>query len=302
MAKEYFKRYVWLLQTLQTRGYCKFEELNGIWMKSTLNTDGKPMSKRTLANHKASILDMFGIVIGCDRKTNEYYIENEDDVGNDNLQEWMLGALSLGSMLHDDASLKDKVIFEDEQSSQKYLPAFIEALKRSVTVEFDYQNHEMSEPRKFFLAPYCVRMFRKKWYVLGVREGTTDPHVYALDRVLYAKCTENEYEYPADFSAKSYYSPYFGIDVHAGAKPEIIRIKASSRQSDNLRRFPLHHSQNEVGTDEEGRTTFEYFIVPSSTFIGEILMMQGSLEVLEPASLRAEICKKARILAIKHNK
>lgn len=300
MAKEYFKRYVWLLQTLQAKGYCTFEELNDSWQKSSLNPDGKPMSKRTLSNHKASILDMFGIAIGCDRKTNEYYIENKDDIGNGNLQEWMLGALSLGSMLHDDASLKDKVIFEDVPSSQKHLPVFIEALKRSVMVAFKYKNPEMAEPREFIIAPYCVRLFRRKWYILGLKEDTTKPHVFGLDRVISAECTEVEYKYPDEFSPEAYYASYFGIDIPKGEQPEIIRIKASSKQADNLRKLPLHHSQKEIGKVGKGQAIFEYFLVPSSTFIGEILMMQGSLEILEPASLRKQIYNKAKIVLSKH--
>lgn len=300
MAKEYFKHYVWLLQTLPTRGYCTFEELNDIWMRSSFNPDGRPMSKRTLSNHKASILDMFGIRIDCDRRTNEYYIKNEGEVDDGSLQEWMLSALSLGSMLNDDASLKGKVIFDNVPSSQKYLPVFIEGIKRSVMVGFTYQSPEMPQPREFLLEPYCVRLFRKRWYVLGRREGAEEPRLYSLDRMLSASCTEMEYSYPKDFSAEEYYSSYFGIDIPRDACPDRIRIKASERQGKNLRSLPLHHSQIEVGTTDDGHVLFEYFLVPSSTFIGEIMQMQGSVEVLEPASLRARIHRLAETLAFIH--
>ena len=225
-GKEYFKHYVWLLQTLQSRGYCTYEELNELWKKSSLNPDAKNISKRTLANHRESILDMFGIIISCDRRTNEYYIENKNEICDGGLQEWMLGALSLGSMLHDDASLKGKVIFDNVPSSQKHLPIIIDALKRCVMVEFSYKNTEMAESRSF-LWPHIVRLFRKRWYLLGLREGTTEPHLYSLDRMTDAYSTEIEYDYPEDFSADVYYKSYFGIDLPSG-KPEVIRIKASA--------------------------------------------------------------------------
>ena len=83
-------------------------------------------------------------------------------------------------------------------------------------------------------------------------------------------------------------------------KPEVIRIKASARQSDNLRSLPLHNSQKEIELLENGETIFEYRLVPSSTFIGEIMMMQGSVEVLEPASLRQRIHELAQELANIH--
>lgn len=299
MAKEYFKHYVWLLQTLQSRGYCTYEELNELWKKSSLNPDAKNISKRTLANHRESILDMFGIIISCDRRTNEYYIENKNEICDGGLQEWMLGALSLGSMLHDDASLKGKVIFDNVPSSQKHLPIIIDALKRCVMVEFSYKNTEMSESRSFLVAPYCVRLFRKRWYLLGLREGTTEPHLYSLDRMTDAYSTEIEYDYPEDFSADVYYKSYFGIDLPS-EKPEVIRIKASARQSDNLRSLPLHNSQKEIELLENGETIFEYRLVPSSTFIGEIMMMQGSLEVMAPSHLREKIKSISGILYKKH--
>ncbi len=299
MAKEYFKHYVWLLQTLQSRGYCTYEELNGLWKRSSLNPDAKDISKRTLANHRESILDMFGIIISCDRKTNEYYIENKEDVCDGGLQEWMVGALSLGSMLHDDASLKGKVIFDNVPSSQRFLPIIIDALKRNVMVEFSYKNTEMAESRTFLVAPYCVRLFRKRWYMLGLREGTTEPHLYSLDRMTDAYSTEIEYDYPKDFSADVYYKSYFGIDLPSG-KPEVIRIKASARQSDNLRSLPLHNSQREVEVFENGETIFEYQLVPSSTFIGEIMMMQGSVEVLAPSTVRDNVRRSALAVLSKH--
>lgn len=299
MAKEYFKHYVWLLQTLQSRGYCTYDELNSIWLRSSLNPEGRSISKRTLSNHRESILDMFGIRITCDRKTNEYYIENADEVGGGSLQEWMLGALSLGSMLHDDASLKGKVIFDNVPSSQKHLPAVIDALKRSVMLEFSYKSPDMEIARTFLVAPYCVRLFRRRWYMLGLREGTLKPHLYSLDRMIDAYATEIEYTYPKDFSADDFYSSYFGIDRPSG-NPETIRLKASARQADNLRALPLHASQKETEKLTDGKVVFEYHLVPSSTFIGEIMQMQGSVEVLEPASLRQRIHELAQELANIH--
>ena len=123
--------------------------------------------------------------------------------------------------------------------------------------------------------------------------------MYSLDRMTDAYSTEIEYDYPEDFSADVYYKSYFGIDLPSG-KPEVIRIKASARQSDNLRSLPLHNSQKEIELLENGETIFEYRLVPSSTFIGEIMMMQGSVEVLEPASLRQRIHELAQELANIH--
>ena len=79
-----------------------------------------------------------------------------------------------------------------------------------------------------------------------------------------------------------------------------LLIGASARQADNLRALPIHLSQREIEVQPDGRVLFEYYLVPSSTFIGEIMMMQGSLEVIYPSHLRDSIRKSASVIMIKH--
>ena len=43
MAKNYFKSYVWLLETLQSRGPLTLKEIKRLWMSSSVNDDGKEL-------------------------------------------------------------------------------------------------------------------------------------------------------------------------------------------------------------------------------------------------------------------
>ena len=70
MAKNYFKSYVWLLETLQSRGPLTLKEIKKLWMTCSVNEDGKELATRTFANHVASIAAIFGIDIVCDRRDN----------------------------------------------------------------------------------------------------------------------------------------------------------------------------------------------------------------------------------------
>lgn len=67
MAKNYFKSYIWLIETLQTCGRLTFNQINGLWLKSALNDEKKNLAKRTFSNHIIAIADIFGIDIVCDR-------------------------------------------------------------------------------------------------------------------------------------------------------------------------------------------------------------------------------------------
>ena len=95
MAKNYFKSYIWLLEMLQSRGNLTLAELQSLWRRSSVNDEGKELAPRTFANHVASIADIFGIDIECDRATNTYHISNPDEIGGTDVRSWMLEALSV---------------------------------------------------------------------------------------------------------------------------------------------------------------------------------------------------------------
>ena len=63
MAKNYFKSYIWLLETLQSRGPLTLKQIQELWLKSSVNDERKPLAPRTFANHIASIADTFKIYI-----------------------------------------------------------------------------------------------------------------------------------------------------------------------------------------------------------------------------------------------
>ena len=84
MARNYFNRYIWLIDLIQRSGHISFEEINRAWQRSSLNRNGERLSERTFFNHKDAILETFGIEIKCDRSLG-YYLSNEEDVESDSL-------------------------------------------------------------------------------------------------------------------------------------------------------------------------------------------------------------------------
>ena len=65
MAKKYFKSYIWLLETLQSRGPLTLKEIKSLWLDSSVNDEGKNLATRTFVNHIHAIADIFGIDIKC---------------------------------------------------------------------------------------------------------------------------------------------------------------------------------------------------------------------------------------------
>ena len=171
-----------MLETLQSRGPLTLKELQGLWLRSSVNDEGKELATRTFHNHIQSIADIFGIEIACDRRDNTYYIDNGSEIGGSGVRNWMLEALSLNGLLNESAGLKDRILFEDVPSSQKYLTTVIQAIRNNNVLNVTYHSYDGPVPRSLVLEPYCLREFKRRWYLYAHKNGDAEPHMFALDR------------------------------------------------------------------------------------------------------------------------
>jgi len=60
-----------------------------------------------MSSHRVNIFILrFGISIVCNRSSNEYYIENEEDIKGSGIRNWMMSALSMNNILTESVSQK----------------------------------------------------------------------------------------------------------------------------------------------------------------------------------------------------
>lgn len=290
MAKNYFKSYIWLLETLQSRGPLTLAEIKKLWMRSSVNDEGKELATRTFANHVASIADIFGIDILCDRRDNTYYIENDGDLDGQGIRTWMLDALSLNSLLNESAGMKNRVFFENVPSSHQFLTTVIQAIRDNRKLKVKYQGYTMEQDRVFEIEPYFIREFKRRWYLYGHKDYDKDrkPHMYALDRMLEVEIMPDTFKMPEDIDATSWFSSLYGVRKYDDMKSQKVLLKVFGKQVRYFRSLPLHSSQEEVET-KQGYSVFSYFLAPDYDFKQDILSFGDSIEVLEPEVLRSSI-------------
>ena len=145
MAKTFLKRYIWLIDLINRKGYISFREISEAWRRSPLNETGDPLSERTFFNHKKSISEIFGIEILNDR-TLGFHI-GHSDIGDDETANWMLHTLSINNILHENADMKDRVLLDKAPSSERFLTDIISAMRDSKEVRLCYKNFRRSEPK-----------------------------------------------------------------------------------------------------------------------------------------------------------
>lgn len=253
MAKNFFKRYIWLVDLINRRKHVSFKEINEAWMRSPLNETGDPLSERTFFNHKDAIAEMFGIEILNDRSLG-FYI-GRSDVGSDETSDWMLHTLCLNNVLHENADMKDRILMEKVPSSERFLTDIISAMRDFRVIRLCYQSFRHPEPFCFNVRPYCVKYFKQRWYLLG--DSDLGLRIYSLDRFVDMEELEEHFEIPKGFDAEEYFGNYFGVII--GEEPEDVKIRVVPDQVKYFRTLPLHGSQRETA-QEDGSSVFSYHI------------------------------------------
>jgi len=284
-----FNRYVWLVDIIYRRGKITFEEINEYWQKSTLNLDGEDLPLRTFHNHRHAIEQMFDINIECDKRNGyRYYIENTDDMECGGVRSWLLNTFAVNNLINESHKLKQRILFEKIPSGQMFLTTFIEAMRDGLSIEMSYQTFWHDSPYTVEIYPYCIKVFKQRWYVIAYNPGKERILIYALDRIKNISMKNNMFQLPKDFDGESFFTDCFGIVAGDGRAAEDVIIKVYKIQDSYIRVLPLHHSQKEIESTSD-YTIFSYHIRLTIDFRQELLSHGSDVEVLEPQWFRNEI-------------
>ena len=291
MAKNYFDRYVWLIDTINRHGHISKKDIDELWYRSPLNEKrDRELPERTFHNHREAILDTFGIEIKCDRSLG-YYIANSEDLEADGIKKWLMESLSMSNLLNESKDMRDRILFEKIPSSQRWLSTIVNAMRDGKAVKITYQGYWRSHPSTFVTYPYCLKLFKQRWYMLATSEGNDKPWIYALDERMHnAMQTEESYKVPKKFNADRFFADYYGVVVGTDKEPQEVKIRVDNDQVSFFDSLPLHHSQQKLEDEsDELYTVYRYHLAPSYDLKQEVLSHGPSVEVLSPIEFREEI-------------
>jgi hypothetical protein len=282
-----FKEYIWLVNTIHKAGRISLADINEKW-KHTEMSGGMEISRSTFNRHKDAIEEIFDIIIDCDRKDgNRYYISNEDVLHQDTVQNWMLSTLSVNNLVSESMSLQHRILLESIPVDGDLLRQIIDAMRTNHRINIIYKRYGASASNTFDISPYCIKLFRQRWYVLGGFENG-NAGVFSFDRIEYLKILKETFKLPKSFDAADYFSECYGIVAGDGTKAERIVIRAYGNEKYYLQDLPLHHSQRELA-EKDDYTDFELYLRPTSDFKAHLLSRGRWQKVLEPTWLADEI-------------
>lgn len=287
-----FKEYIWLVNTIYHAGRISLVDINKRWVRTDMS-GGVSLSRTTFNRHKDAIEDIFGIYIDCDRRDGyRYYIGNEEVLREDSVQNWMLSTLTVNNLVGESMSLQHRILLENIPSDGDNLEVVVKAMKESKRVTVCYRRYQATEAKTFTLSPYCIKLFRQRWYLLGKFDDGGFA-IFSFDRMEDIRMTDESFKMDKDFSATDFFSECYGVVIGDGTQAERIVIRAYGREKYYLRDLPMHHTQKElVSLNTSGGndyTDFEFFMRPTADVKAQIMSRGAWQKVLQPAWLADEI-------------
>ena len=294
ISKTYYK-YIWLLDTLLTSHPLTIDEINMLW-KDCPASDGQPIPLRTFHEHRKGIKEMFGVEIACDRSQgNVYYVKNPEVLDKQKVAKWLLHKYSIPQDFATFNSMKDRILLEEIPLGTAFLDAIIEAMQKNMELRIDYQRYESEQEehlQTLHIQPYALKVFNRRWYLLGYIKEKNGLRIIALDRILDMKVFSTNFEMPEDFDAKKYFANVIGIFVNKDLPITKVIIRVYGIQAEYLRSTPLHKSQSEVRSKHGEFAEFTYKLCITPELVSQLLAMGDKVEVLEPQELREEMKKR----------
>ena len=284
MVPELVEKYIFLMQTFVEAGDAglTWPQLQSRWEARY----GTTYPRRSFANHRAAVEEVFGVAITCDRSTNRYRIDQgESAVDKREAVDYLINTFTVNSLLTlGKERLSGRVAVEDVPSGQRWLTVAMQAMLDNAVLRIEYRKYLSTETDIRTIRPYAVKEFAKRWYLIAWSEEAEQLRTYALDRIKALDRTGNSFKMPKDFSVDELFRDSYGIYLPEGETPVLVKLKATERESAYLQDLPLHPSQVSIGPN-----LFALRVIPNPNFIMELCKRADRLEVLEPLELRQAV-------------
>lgn len=179
----------------------------------------------------------------------------------------------------------------------EYIPDLTEALERNIIITFTYHKFTHEAPTYRRLAPYLLKEYKSRWYIIGEDLDKQAIRTFALDRMSELTLSENIFSLDhIDF--QTYYKHSFGITVTDDDPIEIvIAFDNSSRQY--AKSTPLHLTQK-ILVDSASEFQVSITVIPTYEFYAELLSWGPGATVLSPEHIRTAVKSKIEAMIQKY--
>lgn len=162
---------------------------------------------------------------------------------------WLVSSYATLNQIQVDCRLEERIIFEDIPSGQTWLTRIAEAMRYDQVLCITHQGFGKPEPSTFEIEPYCLKVVKRRWYVLARspyysernKEKGIKPsdvyYTYALDRIQDIQETGKTFHMNKDFDVNRYFEGCCGV-ITSNEPLQRIVLLAYGGFADYLRTLP----------------------------------------------------------------
>lgn len=258
------------------------------------------LSRSTFMRYKEQVEELFLCEVRFNFVDKTYSIDWQGLNDDTNLIHYLFAMYDIRSSASMMMKHKDCIHHVDYVTGTDSLHLILRAIDERRGIEAAYTSFRQNTLKRRIYIPIFLTIWEGRWYCIA--EVTTHlgqrPCVYALERMADIRITDEHYTPSYTGTHDDYFRDTYGIQGgNEGDQAETIVIRANKVQSDYLRAKPMHVSQREMDTCEEGGELFTYFryrLVPCYNFYQQLMWLRESIEVVSPQSVRDELAEMAR--------
>ena len=299
-------RYIWLVDLLYQEEELDLKQIQEAWRKEY--SERAEYSERTFHRDVDDIADLLGIHIIYDRSSNKWLIDLKDDFLASERKKELMSVISMNNAVREygEDVLENRILYEEEpRTKPEWIRQAVKAMSMGKKLSIKYKSLRNPQGHDHIVAPFCIKMYKRRWYLLARVDKEENPRTFCLDdRMLKMEETDYLYKMPENFDAKAYFKDAFGITT---GRPAAIKIKTYGVETQYWRSAPLHPSQKEIETHVD-YSVFQ-LAVPTHTvngirvweFYQELFSRIDQIEVLEPDYLRRDMEDYARKIIARYD-
>jgi len=251
--------------------------------ESEMQGESYQVSKRTFHRDLNDIRALFKIDIQYDPSGNVYFIDNEQ---SPDVSERLLEAFDTMNAISFTDGISQYIYFEKRRpQGTQHLYDLLNAIKGRFTISFQYQKFWNDEVTQRLVAPYALREFRNRWYLIAKDGKDEQVKTFGLDRLHDVEITKKHFSYPESFNVEIMFANCFGIIGANGRPPQDIVLSFSAAQGKYIKSLPLHESQSVI-LDNKDVFRIQLRLCLTHDFIMELLSYGEEVTVVAPAELK----------------
>ena len=279
---------IWMVSYLIRRGPDTQENIINEWSRH-INEDVE-IHRNTFGSYRRKAEELFGTEILYNSVSKEYYIEDLDLINHNAMNKWLLQSVSASNVISKRSRLKDRIMLETTSGGEEFIEPITEAMDKGLCIELVYEPF-WDGPKERIVEPYYIKLFQRRWYLIGKRRDTGEFRTYCFDRIKSVSSSVYKFKFKKEQNAETLFYDYYGIIQYPVEKVRVV-IKVTSEQGIYIKTLPLHHSQKLIHQDDD-YMIFELYLKPCYDFVKELLSCGSELEVVTPKWLKEEVYKYA---------